>query len=264
MTCFYRVGSIFINSCTINGQRILYLISISLAIWQSNIKRRSWLQANVLKYVECSGYISPEYAMEGKFSEKSDVFSFGVLILEIVCGRRNSSFIDDEWSMNLVGHVRWHCLLQFTIVMYSNFRHDHAHSFHHPWLAPISGMDPVDERQCLGADRRTDGLHVLFRRSMQVHSSGPPVRARVTSREAEHVAGAQDAEWWCCTACSEASRVLCWKSTSGWQGYRIREPPHLHWAGRQVEYPWLNSQKFQLMDYQGWCVIVSLLGSPLT
>jgi serine/threonine protein kinase len=37
----------------------------------------------------CSGYISPEYAMEGRFSEKSDVYSFGVLLLEIVSGRRN-------------------------------------------------------------------------------------------------------------------------------------------------------------------------------
>ena len=33
--------------------------------------------------------MSPEYLMLGKFSEKSDVFSFGVLLLEIMSGRRN-------------------------------------------------------------------------------------------------------------------------------------------------------------------------------
>lgn len=50
--------------------------------------------------------MSPEYAMEGKFSEKSDVFSFGVLLLEIVSGRKNSSLLpDDEQSLNLLGHV---------------------------------------------------------------------------------------------------------------------------------------------------------------
>ena len=31
-----------------------------------------------------SGYMSPEYAKHGQYSIKSDVFSFGVLILEIV------------------------------------------------------------------------------------------------------------------------------------------------------------------------------------
>ena len=40
--------------------------------------------------------MSPEYAMEGWFLEKSDVFSFGVLLLEILSGRRKSSFYNDE------------------------------------------------------------------------------------------------------------------------------------------------------------------------
>ncbi|RHN82104.1 putative protein kinase RLK-Pelle-DLSV family [Medicago truncatula] len=35
------------------------------------------------------GYMSPEYAMLGHFSEKSDVFSFGVIVLEIITGKRN-------------------------------------------------------------------------------------------------------------------------------------------------------------------------------
>ncbi|XP_062161866.1 G-type lectin S-receptor-like serine/threonine-protein kinase SD1-13 [Alnus glutinosa] len=47
--------------------------------------------------------MSPEYAMGGRFSEKSDIFSFGVLLLEIVSGRRNSSFCDDEQAMSLLG-----------------------------------------------------------------------------------------------------------------------------------------------------------------
>ncbi|KAH7843712.1 hypothetical protein Vadar_019862 [Vaccinium darrowii] len=52
------------------------------------------------------GYMSPEYAMEGTFSEKSDIFSFGVLILEVVSGRRNSSFYDvDNGPLNLIGYA---------------------------------------------------------------------------------------------------------------------------------------------------------------
>ncbi|KAJ1376489.1 Serine-threonine/tyrosine-protein kinase, catalytic domain [Sesbania bispinosa] len=38
------------------------------------------------------GYMSPEYAMHGKFSVKSDVFSFGVLVLEIISGKKNTSY----------------------------------------------------------------------------------------------------------------------------------------------------------------------------
>ena len=49
--------------------------------------------------------MSPEYAMEGRFSKKSDVFSFGVLLLETISGRRNSSFYHDEQSMSLLGFV---------------------------------------------------------------------------------------------------------------------------------------------------------------
>ncbi|KAL3740518.1 hypothetical protein ACJRO7_021750 [Eucalyptus globulus] len=39
-----------------------------------------------------NGYMAPEYAMHGNFSIKSDVFSFGVLVLEIVSGQRNNLF----------------------------------------------------------------------------------------------------------------------------------------------------------------------------
>ncbi|KAF2948203.1 hypothetical protein DAI22_01g019400 [Oryza sativa Japonica Group] len=35
------------------------------------------------------GYMAPEYAMNGYLSTKTDVFSFGMLVLEIVSGRKN-------------------------------------------------------------------------------------------------------------------------------------------------------------------------------
>ncbi|KAL3523576.1 hypothetical protein ACH5RR_016410 [Cinchona calisaya] len=42
------------------------------------------------------GYIDPEYCMTGRVSEKSDVYSYGVLLLEIVSGKKNRVFVDDE------------------------------------------------------------------------------------------------------------------------------------------------------------------------
>ncbi|XP_071701190.1 G-type lectin S-receptor-like serine/threonine-protein kinase At4g27290 [Rutidosis leptorrhynchoides] len=51
------------------------------------------------------GYMSPEYASDGIFSVKSDVFSFGVLVLEIVSGRKSRGFYDETTYHNLVGHA---------------------------------------------------------------------------------------------------------------------------------------------------------------
>ena len=49
--------------------------------------------------------MSPEYAIDGLFSIKSDVFSFGVLVLEIISGRRNRGFSHPDHQLNLLGHV---------------------------------------------------------------------------------------------------------------------------------------------------------------
>ncbi|XP_060209560.1 G-type lectin S-receptor-like serine/threonine-protein kinase At4g27290 isoform X2 [Lycium barbarum] len=60
-------------------------------------------QANTSKVVGTYGYMSPEYALDGLFSTKSDVFSFGVVILEIISGRRNTGFYNE--GTNLLGHA---------------------------------------------------------------------------------------------------------------------------------------------------------------
>ncbi|XP_052301557.1 cysteine-rich receptor-like protein kinase 44 isoform X27 [Populus trichocarpa] len=54
------------------------------------------------------GYIAPEYARQRQFSVKSDVFSFGVLVLEIVSGQK-PSFRDGDDIEHLTSHAwrRW-------------------------------------------------------------------------------------------------------------------------------------------------------------
>ncbi|KAG0605447.1 hypothetical protein M758_9G059900 [Ceratodon purpureus] len=48
--------------------------------------------------ISCSGYLAPEYMCHGQLSDKADVYSFGVLLLEIVSGKRNRdlSMPEDE------------------------------------------------------------------------------------------------------------------------------------------------------------------------
>ncbi|XP_061336702.1 receptor-like serine/threonine-protein kinase SD1-7 [Gastrolobium bilobum] len=62
------------------------------------------LQANTNRIVGTYGYMSPEYALEGLFSIKSDVFSFGILLLEIVSGKKNTGFYQTN-SLNLLGYA---------------------------------------------------------------------------------------------------------------------------------------------------------------
>jgi len=49
--------------------------------------------------------MSPEYALDGHFSVKSDVFSFGVVVLEIISGKRNTGFYQPEHKLSLLGYV---------------------------------------------------------------------------------------------------------------------------------------------------------------
>ncbi|XP_050371398.1 G-type lectin S-receptor-like serine/threonine-protein kinase At4g27290 [Argentina anserina] len=62
-------------------------------------------EANTRRVVGTYGYMSPEYAIDGVFSVKSDVFSFGVLVLEIVSGKKNRGFSHPDHNLNLLGHA---------------------------------------------------------------------------------------------------------------------------------------------------------------
>ncbi|XP_020260708.1 LRR receptor-like serine/threonine-protein kinase FEI 2 isoform X1 [Asparagus officinalis] len=53
------------------------------------------------------GYLAPEYMQSGRATEKTDVYSFGVLVLEVMSGKRptDSSFI--EKGLNIVGWLNF-------------------------------------------------------------------------------------------------------------------------------------------------------------
>ncbi|XP_022720552.1 putative receptor-like protein kinase At4g00960 isoform X2 [Durio zibethinus] len=53
-------------------------------------------QGSTIRIVGTYGYMAPEYAIHGHFSVKSDVFSFGVLLLEIISGQKNNCFRHGE------------------------------------------------------------------------------------------------------------------------------------------------------------------------
>ncbi|GAB4850685.1 G-type lectin S-receptor-like serine/threonine-protein kinase SD1-1 [Ancistrocladus abbreviatus] len=68
-------------------------------------------EAKTTRVVGTYGYMPPEYAIDGHFSRKSDVFSFGVIVLEIISGKRNRGFNHQEHCYNLLGHA-WRLFLE--------------------------------------------------------------------------------------------------------------------------------------------------------
>ncbi|KAG0612459.1 hypothetical protein M758_6G029400 [Ceratodon purpureus] len=68
----------------------------------------------IVQIAGTKGYLAPEYATRGQVSDKVDVFSFGVLALEVVSGRKNISFdvppdkaylTDWAWKQNEEGSL---------------------------------------------------------------------------------------------------------------------------------------------------------------
>ncbi|CAL2253398.1 unnamed protein product [Prunus armeniaca] len=62
-------------------------------------------RGNTNRVVGTYGYMSPEYAVDGIFSMKSDVFSFGVILLEMLSRKKNRGFSHPDHHLNLLGHA---------------------------------------------------------------------------------------------------------------------------------------------------------------
>ncbi|KAG8075850.1 hypothetical protein GUJ93_ZPchr0006g46266 [Zizania palustris] len=62
-------------------------------------------EVNTGRVVGTYGYMAPEFALEGVYSVKSDVFSFGVLLLEILSGQRNGALYLEEHQQSLIQDV---------------------------------------------------------------------------------------------------------------------------------------------------------------
>ncbi|XP_077236111.1 cysteine-rich receptor-like protein kinase 43 [Tasmannia lanceolata] len=78
-----------------------------------------------------NGYMAPEYLMHGHLSVKADVFSFGVVILELISGKKNSSFNFDPDYQSL---LEW---------VYKLYKKQRGLEIMDPTLASTQAMDQV-------------------------------------------------------------------------------------------------------------------------
>ncbi|XP_042497040.1 putative receptor-like protein kinase At4g00960 [Macadamia integrifolia] len=83
---------------------------------------------NTFRISGTHGYMAPEYAMHGYLSVKADVFSYGILVLEIVSGRKNHDSRLGEEKADLLNHA-WNLYqegnaLELADPMLAEFNHD--------------------------------------------------------------------------------------------------------------------------------------------
>ncbi|XP_040370904.1 putative cysteine-rich receptor-like protein kinase 35 [Rosa chinensis] len=69
--------------------------------------RKSEHEANTGRIVGTYGYVPPEYVRRGIYSMKYDVYSFGVLLLQIISGKRSSCFYGLDGNLNILEHELW-------------------------------------------------------------------------------------------------------------------------------------------------------------
>ncbi|KAL8234472.1 hypothetical protein R6Q59_020572 [Mikania micrantha] len=120
---------------------------------------------NTRRIVGTYGYMAPEYAKYGQFSVKSDVFSFGVLILEMVTGQKNQLFENGEKSEDLLSFAweSWNNgggseMIDPTLMTRSGSLRDIIRSIH-------IGLLCVQENV---VDRPTMGMVVVMLHSMSI------------------------------------------------------------------------------------------------
>ncbi|CAL4906089.1 unnamed protein product [Urochloa decumbens] len=75
---------------------------------------------HTLNVVGAHGYMAPEYLYRGEISTQLDIYSLGLLIIEITTGERNQRSKDDMSARNLVENVRQNWTIEYIVSKYSS------------------------------------------------------------------------------------------------------------------------------------------------
>ncbi|PON46481.1 Serine/threonine protein kinase, partial [Parasponia andersonii] len=92
------------------------------------------------------GYLAPEWLLERGISEKSDVYSYGMVLLEMIGGRRNAVSVVDRRNERSSGGKRWD---YFPKILNEKMRQGKVMEVVDRRLTAENGGGGVDEREVL-------------------------------------------------------------------------------------------------------------------
>ena len=125
--------------------------------------------------------MAPEYAMRGHYSIKSDVFSFGVLILEIVTGRRNGGSYSSDESADLLSLVSAYCIantkLCAPVILYFTSLEQQLNNIKVIWLSN-AGVGALDDGNINGDHGFILEQPCSARPDVEVHPHRAPLCSR--------------------------------------------------------------------------------------
>ncbi|KAM0869994.1 hypothetical protein ACQ4PT_040315 [Festuca glaucescens] len=132
---------------------------------------------------EQSGYMAPEYVARGNYSVKSDAFSFGVIVLEIITGRKNngcsnSGRSEDLLTMVSTNHDLLSSLLRSVAMMRSGSRLQTDMQVWEHWEA---GMVTEIVDPCMGGSFHEGDVLKCFHVGLLCVQGNPAARPMMSS-----------------------------------------------------------------------------------
>lgn len=82
----------------------MHLTKIAICFNSIDLLRLGYNIISVCLFCLCRGYLAPEYALVGQLTKKADVYSFGILMLEIISGKSSSKA---AFGDNILVLVEW-------------------------------------------------------------------------------------------------------------------------------------------------------------
>ena len=73
--------------------------------------------------------MAPEYAMRGHLSDKADVYSYGIVVLEIVSGKSNTTYQAKENSFYLLDWVTQNSKFESNFMFHQLYLIDFGYKF---------------------------------------------------------------------------------------------------------------------------------------